>query len=167
MPLISRPIDFYAQNIYYGKYWRAAGNERGREEVPLPAGAAKTAAQWAVTPEALYWGPRFLWERYRLPFLITENGMSSHDWVALDGGVHDPARIDFTRRYLRELRRTAEDGVDVIGYFHWSLMDNYEWARGYSERFGLIHVDFQTQRRTVKDSARWYSEVIRSNGETL
>ena len=120
-----------------------------------------------MTPEALYWGPRFFHERYKLPILITENGMSSADWVSLDGRVHDPQRIDFTQRYLRSLHQAIADGVPVIGYMHWSLLDNFEWGQGYKERFGLIHVDYTTQRRTLKDSARWYAEVIRTNGDCL
>ena len=109
----------------------------------------------------------WLHERYKLPIYITENGMSCLDWVGLDGGVHDPQRIDFTRRYLRELRRAMDDGVDVQGYFHWSLMDNFEWADGYRQRFGLVHVDYQTQKRTIKDSGYWYARNIASNGKDL
>jgi beta-glucosidase len=106
-------------------------------------------------------------ERYKLPIVVTENGLSAMDWVHLDGKVHDPQRIDFTTRYLRELRRASEDGVDIRGYFHWSLMDNFEWAAGYRERFGLIHVDYATQVRTPKDSFHWYRSVIESNGANL
>ncbi|HRT32076.1 MAG TPA: family 1 glycosylhydrolase, partial [Anaerolineae bacterium] len=104
---------------------------------------------------------------YQTPLLITENGLSNADWVALDGRVHDPQRIDFTRRYLLALERALAEGVDVRGYFHWSLMDNFEWASGYRERFGLIYVDYVTQQRVMKDSARWYAEVIASNGAKL
>jgi beta-glucosidase len=111
--------------------------------------------------------PRFLWERYRVPVIITENGLSMPDWVSLDGKVHDPGRIDYTWRYLLELEKAISDGADVAGYFHWSLMDNFEWAEGYKERFGLIHVDFQTQKRTIKDSGYWYREVMESNGVSL
>ena len=99
--------------------------------------------------------------------MITENGMSCHDAVSLDGQVHDPNRIDFTHRYLRELKRAAADGVDILGYMHWTLMDNFEWALGYTQRFGLIYVDFETQRRIPKDSFGWYRRVIQSNGEEL
>ena len=98
---------------------------------------------------------------------ITKNGMSNNDWLAADGGVQDPQRIDYTRGYLLELRKAIGDGADVRGYFHWSLMDNFEWAAGYRERFGLIHVDFETKKRTLKDSARWYRRVIESNGAAL
>ena len=108
-----------------------------------------------------------LWERYRLPVVISESGLSNTDWMALDGKVHDPQRIDYLQRHLRELGRAIQDGVPVEAYFHWSLTDNFEWARGYSERFGLIHVDYATQKRTLKDSAYWYREIIASNGANL
>jgi beta-glucosidase len=85
----------------------------------------------------------------------------------LDGKVHDPQRIDFTARYLRELKRAAADGVDVLGYCHWSFMDNFEWSEGYKERFGLVYVDYQTQARIPKDSALWYRHVIETNGAEL
>jgi len=120
-----------------------------------------------VMPEILYWGPRFLYERYQKPLYITENGLSSMDWVSTDGKVHDLNRIDFTRRHLQYLERAIDEGVPVRGYFHWSIMDNFEWAAGYRERFGLIHVDYKTQSRTLKESALWYRDVIASNGETL
>ena len=94
-------------------------------------------------------------------------GASLTDWVSLDGRVDDPQRIDFLRRYLRELRRAASDGVDVRGYFAWSLLDNFEWAEGYRERFGLVHVDYVTQKRTPKRSFEWYRETIRANGGNL
>jgi beta-glucosidase len=98
---------------------------------------------------------------------ITENGLSNQDWIALDGKVHDSQRIDFLHRYLRELKRACADGVDVRGYFQWSIMDNFEWAEGYKERFGLVYVDYPTQRRIPKDSAYWYQSVIESNGGCL
>ena len=130
-------------------------------------GFPKTAIQWPVTPEVLYWAPKFLYERYQKPIYVTENGMSSHDWVALDGKVHDASRVDFMHRYLREFKKAAADGVDLRGYFAWSLMDNFEWAYGYSERFGMVYVDYETQKRTMKDSGLFYKEVIASNGEIL
>jgi beta-glucosidase len=76
-------------------------------------------------------------------------------------------RIDFLHRYISQLKKAADEGTPVKGYFHWSLMDNFEWAFGYTERFGLIHVDYQSQKRTIKDSAYWYRDVIESNGEIL
>jgi beta-glucosidase len=166
MEQIHQRIDFYGLNIYRGTPVKSDGNG-GAIDVAMAPGSPINAYHWAVEPPSLYWGPRFIYERYKLPIYITENGMSCLDWVALDGGVHDPQRIDFTRRYLRELRRAMGDGVDVRGYFHWSLMDNFEWADGYRQRFGLVHVDYQTQKRTIKDSGYWYARNIASNGGDL
>ena len=163
MKLISQPIDFYGQNIYNGRCIRM-GTDGRPEEVRRPAGFPKTATNWPVTPEALYWGPKFLYERYRKPIYITENGMACHDTVSQDGKVHDPNRIDFLARYLKNLKRAAEE-IDIRGYFQWSLMDNFEWDKGYAERFGIIYVDFETQERIWKDSAYWYSDLIRRNGD--
>jgi len=161
--LMRQPIDFLGINIYQGRLIRAAADGTPRE-VSRPIGHPLTGFDWPVTPDALYWGPRLLHERYGLPIVITENGCSTRDWPSLDGRVHDPQRIDFVTRYLRELHRAIQEGVPVHGYFLWSLLDNFEWAEGYKERFGLVHVDYPTQGRTLKDSALWYREVIASNG---
>lgn len=166
MQTICQPLDFFGVNIYSGSTVRA-GDDGKAVDVPFAPGTPVTAFGWPIHPESLYWGPRFLNERYGLPIVITENGMSNIDIVDADGCVHDPQRIDFTRRYLLQLRKAIADGVKIDGYFHWSIMDNFEWAEGYKQRFGLIHVDFQTQKRTPKDSARWYSEVIKTNGAAL
>ena len=166
LELISQPLDFYGQNMYNAVPVRA--DENGNPvRVDRYPGFPKTAIQWPVTPEVLYWAPKFLYERYKTPFIISENGMSSPDWVSLDGKVHDASRVDFMHRYLREFKKAAADGVDLRGYFAWSLMDNFEWAYGYSERFGMVYVDYQTQKRTVKDSGLFYKDVIASNGEIL
>ena len=159
--LIGEPIDFYGQNIYNGNRVRQ-GAEGKPEIVERYEGFPRTAIGWPVTPECLYWGPKFLYERYKKPIYITENGLSCHDVVSLDGKVHDPNRIDFIQRYLECLRQAVAQGVDVRGYFHWSLMDNFEWHSGYSERFGLVYVDYRTGERIWKDSAYWYRDYIRS-----
>jgi beta-glucosidase len=163
---ICQPLDFLGVNIYQG-YPTRAGDNGQPELVEHPIGHAQTAYRWAVTPQVLYWGPKFLAERYQLPLFITENGMSSADWIALDGKVHDPQRVDFLHRYLLELRKACADGVDVRGYFQWSLTDNFEWAEGFKERFGLVYVDYPKQTRILKDSAYWYRDLIASNGESL
>ncbi len=163
---ICQPLDFFGFNTYSGTPIRA-GVHGAPEVVPFADGHPMTAFHWAMTPEALYWGARFFYERYHLPIYVTENGMANLDWVAPDGRVHDPQRIDFTTRYLREFGRAAQDGIDIRGYFHWSILDNFEWAEGYKMRFGLIHVDYPTGKRTLKDSAYWYKEVIKSNGASL
>lgn len=166
METISQPLDFYGANIYNGLVIRA-GDSGIAEPVQRADGSPLTALNWGVTPACLYWGPKFLNDRYKLPIVITENGLSCRDWVSLDGKVHDQSRIDFLRRYFRELSRAIGDGVEVAGYFHWSVMDNFEWAEGYKERFGLIHIDYTTQVRTLKQSAYWYRDVIASNGRSI
>ena len=165
MKIIHQKPDFYGQNIYRGIPTKAVPG--GWETVPHSPGAPKTAINWHVDFDCLYWGVKFLYERYQTPVVITENGMSSHDWPALDGKIHDYARIDYLHRHLRGLKRAAEEGVDVAGYFQWSLMDNFEWARGYNDRFGLIYVDYATQERIPKDSFEWYRNTIMQNGENL
>ncbi len=165
MRLISEPIDIYGQNIYNGRAFVMGSDGKPREK-GRAAGYAKTGTNWPVTPEALYWGPKFLYERYQKPIFITENGMACHDTVSLDGQVHDPNRIDFLARYLQQLKRASAE-VDIRGYFQWSLMDNFEWADGYSERFGIVYVDYDTQERIKKDSYYWYQKLIRDNGVCL
>ena len=166
MQIISGKLDFLGQNIYNGSPVRCDGRG-GYEFVHRKQGYDMTGAKWPITPESLYWGPAFLWERYKMPIYITENGLSCNDVVSLDGKVHDPGRIDFLARYLRCLRRAAEDGVDIRGYFHWCVTDNFEWAKGYTDRFGMVYCDFETQKRIIKDSGYWYRDVIKSNGENL
>ena len=166
MKIISEKLDFLGQNIYNGSPVRSDG-KGGYEFVQRKQGYDFTGAKWPVTPESLYWGPYFLWERYKAPIYITENGLSCHDVVSLDGKVHDPNRIDFLARYLRCLRKAAADGVDVLGYFHWCVTDNFEWAKGYTDRFGMVYCDFETQQRIIKDSGYWYRDIIESNGKNL
>jgi beta-glucosidase len=167
LELIHQPLDFFGVNIYQGQYVRA-GQNGAPEEVTMSWGAKLTAFEWYVTPEALYWGPRLFAERYGKPIVITENGLSSRDWISVDGHVHDPQRIDFTQRYLLEASRAIADGVPFEAYFHWSIIDNFEWGHGYKHRFGLIYCDYDNgNQRILKDSARWYAEVIRSNGASL
>lgn len=166
MELIYQPIDFMGQNIYNG-YFVRCGKDGKPEYVGRSEGFPKTATNWPVTPDALYWGAKFLYERYKMPLYITENGMSAHDWVSEDGRVHDYNRIDFLDKYLSSLQRASDDGVDLRGYFLWSFLDNFEWEKGYSDRFGIVYVDFATQKRIAKDSAYWYKEVMETNGKNL
>ena len=165
METICQPLDMYACNIYSGG--ALSLDEKG-DPVPEPlVGCGRTTMDWNVTPDCLYWGPRFFFERYGLPVVVTENGMANCDWVHVDGQVADPGRIDYIRRHLLSLRKAASDGVDVMGYFYWSIMDNFEWAHGYQQRFGLVHIDYETQIRTPKQSAYWYRDVIASGGDNL
>lgn len=162
LELISQPLDFLGLNIYNGKYV-----SEGKGVLGSPQGFDRTLMGWPITPEALYWGPRFMYERYNKPIMITENGMSCHDAVSLDGRVHDENRIDYLHRYLLEYKRAADDGVELDGYYVWSLTDNFEWAHGFNQRFGLTYIDYKTQKRIVKDSGRFMRSVIETNGENL
>ena len=158
MKLISQKIDFLGQNIYQARY--VGEHERFR-------GTPHTEIGWDTFDDALEWGVKHFYKRWKLPVYITENGLSCHDWESLDGKVHDPNRIDFLHRYLRGLKKAADSGCDVSGYFQWSFMDNFEWAKGYNPRFGMVFCDYKTLKRIPKDSAYWYKEVIESNGENL
>lgn len=166
LKIICQPLDFLGQNIYNGKLIKATA-DGGYEHVPYEPGHPTTASNWFVSPEALYWGPKLCTERYKLPTMIAENGTAMTDVVSLDGKVHDPSRIDYLNRYLLNLKKAADDGVDILAYFHWSLMDNLEWSNGYSQRFGLIYIDYVNFKRTPKDSFYWYKKVIETNGENL
>lgn len=169
MKTIAQPLDFAGYNCYSG--WRVRAKADGSPE-PVPGswgiGNPRGTLSWLnLAPAAPYWAARFQHERYGLPVAFTENGYCNTDFVHLDGGVHDPQRIDFMARYLATLRRACAEGIPVAGYFYWSVMDNFEWKEGYKDRFGLIHVDYQTQKRTPKDSYYWYRDLIRSAGLTL
>lgn len=166
MELISQPVDFIGQGIYNGHAVRAGdmGEPVFLERKP---GAPKTAVGWSVMPECMYWGCRFLYERYKTPVFITENGMSALDVVSEDGRVHDQNRINYLDAHISQLQRAYDEGVDIRGYFLWTFLDNFEWERGYNERFGIVYVDFESLKRTVKDSACWYQQVIGQNGANL
>ncbi len=166
MELIHQPLDFLGQNIYNG-YFVQAGEDGEPEFVKRAPGFPRTASDWPVTPEALYYGIKFLTERYPLPLYITENGMSCHDIVSADGKVHDPNRITFLDSYIGAMQRAYDEGADVRGYFLWSFLDNFEWAEGYKQRFGIVYVDFSSQKRIVKDSAFWYRKVMETKGAAL
>lgn len=166
MKLISQPIDVYGQNIYNGRCI-CMGKDNKPQEVRRHEGFGRTATGWPITPECLYWGPKFLYERYKKPIYITENGISCNDTVSSDGRVHDPGRIDFLEKYLKQLKKAADDGTDIRGYFQWSFTDNFEWSEGYTQRFGMIYVDYPTQKRIMKDSAFWYRDLIKENGRNL
>jgi beta-glucosidase len=161
------PLDFLGLNIYKAEAWRQ-GKDGKPEQVPFPPGYPRSAFDWQpITPAALYWGPRFFHERYKLPIAITENGLPTRDQPFLDGKVHDSQRVDYMHRALLEVARALKDGVPITGYYAWSLLDNFEWNDGYKQRFGLVYVDYQTQRRLPKESFGWYRQVIASGGKSL
>lgn len=163
--LISLPTDFLGMNIYTGYFVRAAKGKARYEEIPLPADYPRSTCRWLnIMPQSIYWGVRFIAEIYgEKSIYITENGCGYDVEPVVNGEVFDLHRRDYVRNYLRELHRAIADGAPVKGYFLWSFMDNYEWEDGYTRRFGIVHCDFKTQKRTPKTSARWYSRVIAEN----
>jgi beta-glucosidase len=165
LAIISSPLNFVGVNIYTPSYIRAAGTEIGYARVPMPSSYPHMLSPWLnLGPEALYWGPKLIYETWRPEALyITENGCSAADPVAPDGEIYDTDRVMYLRNYLTHLQRAVSEGVPVKGYFLWSLLDNYEWADGYDKRFGITYVDFKTQKRTLKLSGHFYKEVIAQN----
>ena len=166
MQIIKCDPDFIGLNIYHGKRIEPDG-KGGIRDVTPEMNTPYTDMRWTVSPESLYYGPKAFSERYRLPIFITENGVAVTEWLSEDGKLHDPSRIEYIRRYLSQLKRAAEEGADIEGYFYWSLLDNFEWKEGFSKRFGLIYVDYNTLERTPKDSAAYYANIIRENGKSL
>ncbi len=164
MAIIHTPIDFLGVN-YYSRIVVGSQPPRPGERVRVP-GAEYTEMGWEVYPPGLYNMLKHMHERYAPPALyITENGAAFVDTLAADGGVHDERRVAYLREHFRMAAKAIQDGVPLRGYFVWSLMDNFEWAHGYSKRFGLVYVDFQDgQRRILKDSAHFYRAVIAANG---
>jgi beta-glucosidase len=163
---ISSPMDFVGINVYTPQVVRAdASSPVGFAHVPHPKSFPHAPSFWLfIAPDALYWGPRHvakLWNAKEI--YITENGCSSSDEPAADGKVYDTDRVTYLRSYLTALRRATAENVPVRGYFLWSLMDNFEWADGYTNRFGIHYVDYDTQKRTPKLSADFYREVIARN----
>jgi beta-glucosidase len=163
---INQPLDFIGINSYQGRPTRADAAGAPATVVRAP-GFPQTMLHWPVDPRALEWGIRFVHERYGLPIYVTENGCAGMDWVHADGKVHDAARIDFLTRYLVGVRDAIAAGADVRGYFHWSILDNFEWSAGYPMRFGLVYVHYPTLKRTPKDSFEWYRKLIATHGEPL
>lgn len=161
LKIISEPIDFLGVNVYQ------PSNAMINDKVYQSQSRPKTMLGWVIDPRCLYWTIRQYWERYHIPVMVTENGMANPDTVSADGTVTDRRRSDFLDAFIGSVKRAVDEGIPVLGYQHWSIMDNFEWVEGYAPRFGLIHVDYATQKRTVKDSGRHYAEIIRTNGNSL
>ena len=170
MKLIRQPIDFLGVN-YYTRMVVAHDDTRP----PLNAAAVAqvdaphTEMGWEVYPPALTQVLTWIRERYGdIPLYITENGSAFLDPAsATDGRIHDPLRVAYLESHLKAIHEAIARGVNLCGYFAWSLLDNFEWSHGYTKRFGIVHVDYETQARTIKDSGRFYSAVIQSNGTSI
>ena len=159
MKRICGNTDYCCMNHYSG--FPVGWNERGEaEEVRRPQGYPMMQTGWAMDTNGLFWLLKFLQERYRKPIMITENGMACHDVPSADGGVHDEPRVEYFRRILHELHRAENAGIDLRGYFVWSLLDNFEWLSGYSQRFGITYVDYKTFARTPKSSYYYLRDMF-------
>ncbi len=159
LPIIATPIDFVGLNYYTRLVARAGG------EPTVPEGAPVTEMGWEVYPDGLYHVLNRLHTEYHLPKIyITENGAAYSDGPDETGRIADTRRRDYLRLHFAAAQRAIQAGAPLAGYFVWSLMDNFEWAHGFSQRFGLVWLDYRTQERIIKDSGHWYSAVIAQNG---
>ncbi|NNG67006.1 GH1 family beta-glucosidase [Caldanaerobacter subterraneus] len=157
---ISVPIDFLGVNYYTRSIVKYNKDSMLKAE-NVPGPGKKTEMGWEISPESLYDLLKRLDREYtKLPMYITENGVAFKDEVTEDGRVHDYERIEYIKEHLKAIARFIEEGGNLKGYFVWSLLDNFEWAHGYSKRFGIVYVDYETQKRILKDSAFWYKGVI-------
>jgi beta-glucosidase len=170
MELISAPIDFLGINNYSRTLIRGAAVQPLADSCetvsPVPE-ASYTAMAWEIYPQGLRDLLLQLHQEYTLPnTYITENGAAFTDVLESDGQIHDPRRIDYLRTYLAGLTEAIAQGVPLRGYFAWSLMDNFEWAEGYSKRFGIVYIDYPTQQRLVKESGHWYAALLAASHGT-
>jgi beta-glucosidase len=168
MEIIATPIDFLGVNYYTRGVIKDAPGTGGTnlEQITVP-GSEYTEMGWEVYPQGLYNLLMKLTADYGIPLYITENGAAFVDEVTPDGKVHDVRRTAYYQAHLAATHRALSDGVPLKGYFAWSLMDNFEWGFGYSKRFGLYYVDYNTQQRIMKDTAVWFAQTVDSNGFTL
>ncbi len=165
MKAIGSKLDFIGANVYTPVHIRADESKLGFRVIRNPASYPHMASPWlTIGPQALYWAARHLGEIWNVgEMYITENGTSSDDVLTPHDQVWDTDRIMFLKSYLVQLHRAVSEGFPVRGYFLWSLMDNFEWADGYSKRFGIYYVDYHTQKRYPKASANFYKETIARN----
>ena len=163
MRRIREKQDFIGLNIYHGRPVARDASGKLKKVFPRPE-VGRSSMNWNLTPESLYYGCKYFYNRYRVPIMITENGVALTEWKCRDGSVRDECRSDYISRYVAQLHRAVEEGIDVRGYFYWSLLDNFEWSEGYSKRFGLVYVDYDTLERTLKSSAELYARIVRTNG---
>ncbi|OZI24224.1 beta-glucosidase [Bordetella genomosp. 7] len=166
MRAIGSPLDFVGVNIYVPKYYvEAADNEAGYTEIPTSLSHPRMGSRWhSFCPEVMYWGPRLvnsIWKPEAI--YITENGCAADDTITANGRVLDTDRLMYLRTVMSYLHRAIAEGAPVKGNFAWSAFDNLEWTGGYGVRFGLVHVDFATQKRTLKLSAEWYRRAAEMN----
>ncbi len=164
MKLIGQKLDFISYNVYCGDPVRAGNNEAGYEIIPMPKSYPRSDLGWEVSPKSLYYILKHSKEYFpEIPMYISENGMACDDVETDNGEVLDIDRVEYLRAHLEMCSRAIRDGINLKGYFVWSLMDNFEWAWGFTKRFGIVRVNYSNLARTVKLSGKYYSAVIRSN----
>ncbi len=163
LALIAQPLDWFGLNHYSPHYIKADGNCLGATLGPPPADVPRTAIGWPIVPHAFRDTLLDINARFRLPIYVLENGTADDDKMDGSGNIEDAGRVAYLQGYTAAMREAISAGADVRGYFVWSLLDNFEWTAGYSQRFGLVHVDFATQRRSPKASARWYADLIKQS----
>lgn len=160
---IARPMDWLGLNHYSPIYARADSSPLGFAWASPPTDSPLTGVGWRIQPDAFRDELIATHARYKLPVYVTENGFGGKETLDAAGAVHDTGRIDYLREYTRAMADAARAGVDVRGYFVWSLLDNFEWGSGYASRFGLVYVDYATQKRIPKSSFDWFAKLIRAN----
>jgi beta-glucosidase len=170
MRCIAQPIDFLGINYYTREVIKHDDDHRPlRTSCVYQDGATHTETGWEVYPQGFTDILVWIKERYGdIPLYITENGAAFYDPPApIDGVIEDPLRVAYLREHILAVHRAWREGVNVRGYFVWSLLDNFEWAHGYSKRFGIVHVNYETQQRTIKSSGHYYSRIIREGVSLL
>jgi beta-glucosidase len=164
MKIISTPLDYIGYNYYSARYIKASQNADGFEFIEFPESFPKTSLNWPITPKGIYYMFKFHKHFFNdIPVYITENGCATHEDTTKPGEIYDLDRIEYLRQHLQSINLAMNDGVNIKGYFAWSLLDNFEWAYGYSEKFGLVGVNFTNMKRTVKLSGKYYRDVIKNN----
>ena len=162
MARIAQPIDWLGLNHYCPIYARADPGQLGFAWADAPHDVPLTGVGWRIDPDAFRNEVIATHRRYKLPVYITENGYGAHETLDAAGGVNDPGRIAYLADYLKAVEEAIAAGADVHGYYLWSLLDNLEWGAGYASRFGIVYVDYPTQKRVPKASFDWFAKLIRA-----
>jgi beta-glucosidase len=166
MKIIGAPLDFVGINVYLpSQLVVASADAAGFRNVPFSDSHPKMRSDWhRLAPECQYWAPRLLHTLWKpKEIYVTENGCAANDVIADDGKVYDSDRVMYLRNGMMHQQRATAEGIPLKGNFYWSTMDNFEWTAGYGNRFGLVYVDFKTQKRIPKLSAAWYREAAKRN----
>jgi beta-glucosidase len=159
-----RQVDLLGVNYYSRAVMKHSRKIPALNVEQVQPEGSEYSGMWEIYPEGMYGTLKKVWDyQPSCDILVTENGIPVPDGVDFDGRVRDERRIRYLRDHIEQVHRAIQDGIPVKGYFHWSLLDNFEWDWGYSQRFGLVYVDYKTQKRIIKDSGRWFAKLIQDN----